>query len=112
MAGFRGGFGGREQTAPVSVGDEIEVTIEAVGAKGDGVAKVKGFVLFIPGVKEGEHVKVRVTKVLRKLGFAEVVGRGGEGGGSSEREGSSEEAPQEEESQPSAEDSEDFGEEE
>lgn len=109
MAGFRGGFGGREQTAPVSVGDEIEVTIEAVGAKGDGVAKVKGFVLFIPGVKEGEHVKVRVTKVLRKLGFAEVVGRGG---GSSEREESSEEAPQEEESQPAAEDSEDFGEEE
>ncbi len=108
MAGFRGGFGGREQTAPVSVGDEIEVTIEAVGAKGDGVAKVKGFVLFIPGVKEGEHVKVRVTKVLRKLGFAEVVGRGE----SAPREEAGEETPQEEESQPSAEDTEDFGEEE
>ena len=109
MAGFRGGFAPR-QTAPVNVGDELEVTIEAVGAKGDGVAKVKGFVLFIPGVKEGEHVKVRVTKVLRKLGFAEVVGRG-EGKPAEEEAGEAEEAPAEEESQSSAEDTEDFGEE-
>jgi len=60
-------------SVPVNVGDEVEVKIEAVGEKGDGVAKIKGFVLFVPGVKEGDNVKVRVTKVLRKVGFAEVV---------------------------------------
>ena len=42
--GDRGGF------VPVNVGDEIDVKIEAVGEKGDGVAKVKGFVLFVPNV--------------------------------------------------------------
>ena len=64
----------RRSFAPINVGDEVDVTIEAVGAKGDGIAKVKGFVIFIPGTKQGETVKVRITKVLRKVGFAEVVG--------------------------------------
>ncbi|HIH39388.1 TPA: TRAM domain-containing protein [Candidatus Woesearchaeota archaeon] len=76
--GFRprrdSGFGGRSNFVPVNVGDEIDVKIEAVGEKGDGVAKVKGFVLFVPGVKEGDLVRVRVTKVLRKVGFAESIG--------------------------------------
>ncbi len=62
--------------APIRVGDEVEVTIEAVGEKGDGLAKVKGFVLFVPNAKEGSTVKVRVTRVLRKVGFAEIIGEG------------------------------------
>lgn len=74
--GGGGGFGERS-FAPVKVGEELDVKIEAVGEKGDGIAKKNGFVLFIPGVKEGEEVKIRVTKVLRKVGFAEVVGKGG-----------------------------------
>ena len=69
-----GGFGSRGGHVPVQVGDEIDVTIEAVGEKGDGIAKKEGFVLFIPDTKEGQTVRVRVTKVLQKLGFAEVVG--------------------------------------
>ena len=28
----------------------------------------------MPGVKEGDLVRVRVTKVLRKVGFAESIG--------------------------------------
>ncbi len=63
--------------APVHVGEEVDVKIEAVGEKGDGIAKVKGFVLFVPNTKQGDEVKVKVTKVLRKVGFAEVVGQAG-----------------------------------
>ena len=66
----------REISAPVNVGDELDVKIEAVGEKGDGIAKKEGFVLFIPNAKEGQEVKIRVTKVLRKVGFAEIVGEG------------------------------------
>ena len=65
---------GFRKSAPIEEGEEIEVTIEAVGEKGDGIAKSKGFVIFVPGVKEGDHVKVRVTKVLRNFSFGEVVG--------------------------------------
>lgn len=60
---------------PVNEGEELDVHIEAVGEKGDGVAKKDGFVLFVPNVKEGDEVRIRVTKVLRKVGFAEVIGQ-------------------------------------
>jgi len=69
----RGGFN-RRSFAPVKVGDEMDVKIEAVGEKGDGIAKKDGFVLFVPNTKAGDEVKIRITKVLRKVGFAEVVG--------------------------------------
>ena len=114
----RGGGGGY---APVKVGDEIEVSIEAVGAKGDGIAKKDGFVLFIPGVNEGDEVHIKITKVLRRVGFAEVVGSAS-GETKEETSEETEEAPAEEsqeeteeqpaEEEPEAtEDSEDFGEE-
>ena len=70
----RGGMGGG-RLPPVKVGDEIDVKIEAVGEKGDGIAKKAGFVLFVPNAKEGEEVRIRVTRVLRKVGFAEVIGQ-------------------------------------
>ena len=73
--GNSGGFGG--PTPPVKVGEEIDVTIEAVGEKGDGIAKKNGFVIFVPGVKAGQQVKIKVTRVLRKVGFGEVVGGAG-----------------------------------
>ena len=65
---------GSDSFAPVRVGEELDVRIEAVGEKGDGIARKKGFVLFIPNTKEGDEVRIRVTKVLRKVGFAEVIG--------------------------------------
>ena len=67
--------GFRPKFAPVNVGDEIEVKIEAVGEKGDGIARKEGFVLFVPNTKEGDEVKIRVSRVLRNVGFAEVVGK-------------------------------------
>lgn len=103
---------------PVKVGEELDVKIEAVGEKGDGIAKKNGFVLFVPSVQNGDEVRIRVTKVLRKVGFAEVIGKaqGPVGGGSSRPrpEVSREDAKEiaEDETLESAEDSEDFGEEE
>ena len=116
--GNGGGFGGpRRSFAPVKVGEELDVKIEAVGEKGDGIAKKNGFVLFVPGVKEGQEVRIKVTKVLRKVGFAEVVGKssapveGEASEGSEQAEQPAEETPSEESSEEPAEDSEDFGEE-
>jgi predicted RNA-binding protein with TRAM domain len=68
----QGSFG---NAPPVNVGEEMDVRIEAVGEKGDGVAKKNGFVIFIPGVKEGQNVRIKVTRVLRKVGFGEVIGQ-------------------------------------
>ncbi len=104
---------------PVNVGDELDVTIESVGEKGDGVAKKEGFVLFVPGAKQGQNVKIKVNRVLKSVGFAEIIG---EGSGQpaapkkSEEESSGEERYSGEQSSETYEednnDSEDFGEDE
>ena len=103
----------RSFSAPVKVGDEVDVKIEAVGEKGDGLAKKDGFVLFVPNTKEGDEVKVKVTRVLRKVGFADVVGEGSPE--ATDSQDSSQEGAEEgdvgEEPLESGEDSEDFGEE-
>ena len=91
---------------PVNVGEELDVRIEAVGEKGDGVAKKNGFVIFVPGVKEGQNVRVKVTRVLRKVGFGEVVGAAS----STPAKDGEKEAEKEENYSPEN-DSDDFGEE-
>ena len=93
-------------TPPVSEGEELDVRIEALGGKGDGIAKVRGFVLFIPNVKEGETCRVRITKVLKSVGFAEKIGEAQGAVGKSSREVQPEPEPE-----PVA-DSDDFGDEE
>jgi len=60
--------------APIKEGDTADVKIEAVGEKGDGIARVNGFVVFVPGVKVGDEVKIRVTRVLKKFAFGELAG--------------------------------------
>ncbi len=103
--------GFRPRSAPVNVGDELDVKIEAVGEKGDGIAKKDGFVLFVPNTSQGDEVRIRVKKVLSKVGFGEVIGK-------SEKEAQEPKQDYTEESQESAsepesyEDTEDFGEEE
>ena len=69
---MRGNF--QRTNPPVNEGDEIEVRIEAVGEKGDGIAKVNNFVIFVPNTKEGDNVKIKITRVLRNMAFAEVIG--------------------------------------
>jgi len=64
----------RRSFAPIREGEELDVKIESAGKKGDGIAKVKGFVIFIPNVKEGDEVRIKVTRVLNKVGFGEVIG--------------------------------------
>ena len=98
----------RRSFAPVKVGQELDVKIEAVGEKGDGVAKVNGFVLFVPGTSAGQEVHVKVTRVLKRVGFAEVLGKKEEGAAASEEEDSSDE--EEQVAEEPASDSEDFGE--
>lgn len=62
-----------EKKAPINQGQEYDVEIESVGEKGDGIGRVKGFVLFVANTKKGDLVKVKVNKVLKNVGFAEVV---------------------------------------
>ncbi len=94
---------GFRKTAPLEEGQELEVTIEAVGEKGDGIAKSKGFVIFVPGVRQGDHVRVRVTKVLRNFSFGEVIGPAQEGSSRKTKQEAEQEEGQEDDMKPEAE---------
>ena len=100
---------GFRNNPPVNVGDELDVTIESVGEKGDGVAKKDGFVLFVPGAQKGQRVRIKVNRVLKSVGFAEIVGQAAQS--SEQEEPRTEEAQSEESYEEEPQDSEDFGEE-
>ena len=58
---------------PVAEGDILTVKIEGIGSSGDGLAHVKGFVIFVPETSVDDEVRVRITKVSRRVGFAERI---------------------------------------
>jgi predicted RNA-binding protein with TRAM domain len=64
---------------PVKVGEEIDVTISELSRRGDGVARIEGFVIFIPNTKQGTQAKIRIKEIRPSFAIAELI----EGGSSS-----------------------------
>jgi predicted RNA-binding protein with TRAM domain len=58
---------------PVSEGDVVELEIEDLGSKGDGIARVEGFVVFVPGGEVDQEYDVEITSVGRKFAFGEIT---------------------------------------
>ena len=58
---------------PVKEGGVYDVEIISLGDKGDGVAKIDGFVIFIKGTQVGDKPRVKITKVLPKCAIAEIT---------------------------------------
>lgn len=59
---------------PVKVGEEYDVKIEAMSKRGDsGVAKIEGMVIFVANTKEGDEVKIKITRVGMGYAIADVV---------------------------------------
>lgn len=74
----RGGYGGPRRgfpPKPVEVGKEYDVEIQETSRRGEGIARIKGLVCFVPNTKPGDKVKIRVTRVSRRAAEAEVVGK-------------------------------------
>jgi len=80
----RGGYGRREGRGfgpgfppkPVEIGKEYDVEIQETSRRGEGIARIKGLVCFVPNTKPGDHVKIRITRISRRFCEAEVVGKG------------------------------------
>ncbi|MGC8571048.1 TRAM domain-containing protein [Caldivirga sp.] len=82
---------------PVKVGDVVEVEVTEVSKRGDGVAKIRGFIIFIPNTKPGEKVKVKITRVGPSFAVAELAPEAGQGATATGQETQPEEASQGEE---------------
>ncbi len=59
--------------APVKENQELEVVIADIGSKGDGIAKLQSYMIFVPRCKIGERVKVRIISVREKFAVAEKI---------------------------------------
>ena len=66
---------------PVETGKEYDVQITEISRKGDGIARIQGFVIFVKNGKVGQNAKIRVVQVGNRFATAEIVNGGG--GGSS-----------------------------
>ena len=87
-----GGYGDRNRPrrfrhSPVKVGEQYDVTIEAISNRGDsGVAKIEGFVIFVPGTKVDDKIKVKITKVGNGYATGELAQQASEQTGSEDTE--------------------------
>ena len=58
---------------PVKIGDELDVTISEISRRGDGLARVHGYVVFIPNTKQGDSVKIKITQIRPNYALGQVV---------------------------------------
>lgn len=70
--GYRG-FGSSEPK-PVKEGEEYDVEIKEVGSRGDGIARIKNFVVFVPNTKEGEKCRIKIKEVRYRFAVGEKIG--------------------------------------
>ncbi|HYR04387.1 MAG TPA: TRAM domain-containing protein [Nitrososphaerales archaeon] len=97
-----GGYGGRSSSGfgssfkpkPVEVGKEYDVTISDTSRRGEGIAKIDGFVIFVAGAKQGQSARIKVTRVTDRFATGEVVTGSGSAEATSESADSGEEQPQ------------------
>lgn len=80
---------------PVKVGDVIEVEVTEISKRGDGVAKIRGFIIFIPNTKPGDKVKVKITRVGPSFAVAELAQGAGESTSTGQEEAQPEGSEQE-----------------
>ena len=78
--GNRGGFGSRGGSGsfgsfkkPVEDGKEYNVTISDTSRRGEGIAKIDGFVIFVAGAKMGQSARIKVTQVSERFASGQVV---------------------------------------
>ena len=62
-----------DQGPAIEEGKELEVQIESISKKGDGVAHVGKYILYVSGAKAGQTVKVRITRISGSVAFTQKI---------------------------------------
>ena len=71
-------FGRPLPPKPVELGKEYDVDIEEISRRGQGIARIQGFVIFVPDTKPNDRVRVKITRISQRFAEAEVVRKAGE----------------------------------
>lgn len=64
---------GIDMEAAVKKNDQVVVTIEDIGADGEGIGKFNGYTLFVKDTVVGDEALVKVMKTGKTYGFARLV---------------------------------------
>jgi predicted RNA-binding protein with TRAM domain len=57
----------------VEVGKEYELEVTQISEQGDGMARVKGFIVFVRKGKVGQKPKVKINRVGNTFAVAKIV---------------------------------------
>lgn len=58
---------------PVELGKEYDVEITEISEKGDGIARIQGFVIFVRNGKVGERTRIRIASLGNRFAIGEKV---------------------------------------
>ena len=72
------GYGGRGQSnfggpKPVEIGKEYNLQVTERSDRGDGIARIQRFVVFVKNGKVGDNVKVKITSIGNRFAIGEIV---------------------------------------
>lgn len=62
-----------KQERPVVQGQDYEVSITDLGIHGEGIGKVNGFTVFVPGALPGEKAEVRIIRAKKSYATGKLV---------------------------------------
>ena len=63
----------KQGKCPVVQGQDYEVSITDLGIHGEGIGKVNGFTVFVPGALPGERAEVRIIRVKKSYATGKLV---------------------------------------
>ena len=65
----------RDERTYVPIGEDetYNVTIQDIARLGDGIARIEGFLVFVPGTEIGDEIQIKLEKVFPNFAFANIV---------------------------------------
>ncbi|MBN2042737.1 MAG: TRAM domain-containing protein [Candidatus Aenigmarchaeota archaeon] len=67
-----GGY--KKGNCPVRKGQILTVDIDDISPRGDGIAKIRDFAVFVPGTSVGDRVTIQITEIKTTCAEAKIIG--------------------------------------
>ena len=63
----------QNEPVPLQVGEHVTLTIEAIAAGGDGIARVQGLTVFVPHAAPGDELLVEIIRLAKNFARARIL---------------------------------------
>ena len=57
----------------VSKNDIYDVNVSSYGSEGEGICKIDGYTIFVPGAAAGDLARIKVVKALKNYGYGKLI---------------------------------------